>query len=165
MTKWWATLQAREKKMLGFGFIALVVMGGYLFLIEPFMDQSTLLTTRVAAQKNLKTHLERVALEAKSLRSNAGGAIKLSGSGRDTLLAVISKTSRKNGIKEAMKRITPEGSGKARIWLEDASFDQMIAWLMIINGTYGINVENINVSAADEPGLVRAKLTLVATKQ
>lgn len=165
MTKWWATLQVREKKMLGFGFIALLVMGGYLFLIEPFIDQSALLTTRVAAQKNLKTHLERVALEAKSLRSNAGGAIKLSGSGRDTLLAVVSKTSRKNGIKEAMKRITPEGSSKARIWLEDASFDQMIAWLMAINGTYGINVENINVSAADEPGLVRAKLTLVATKQ
>ncbi len=165
MTKWWATLQAREKKMLGFGFIALVVMGGYLFLIEPFMDQSALLTTRVAAQKNLKAHLERVALEAKSLRSNASGAIKLSGSGRDTLLAVVSKSSRKNGIKEAMKRITPEGSNKARIWLEDASFDQMIAWVMTINGTYGINVENINVSATDEPGLVRAKLTLVAAKQ
>ncbi len=165
MTKWWATLQAREKKMLGFGFIALVVMGGYLFLIEPFMEQRALLTTRVAAQKNLKAHLERVAAEAESLRSNASGAIKLSGSGKDTLLAVVSKTSRKNGIKEAMKRITPEGSSKARIWLEDASFDQMITWVMAINGTYGINVENINVSAGDKPGEVRAKLTLVTKKQ
>ncbi len=140
MTKWWATLQDREKKALGFGVIGLVVMGGYLFLVEPFMEQRDLLTTRVAAQKNLKTHLEGVAQEAKSLRSNASGAKKLSGSGRDTLLAVISKTSRQNGIKESMKRITPEGSDKARIWLEGASFDQMILWVMAVNKTYGIKV-------------------------
>jgi len=164
MTKWWATLQDREKKMLGFGVIALVVMGGYLFLVEPFIEQQDLLTTRVVAQKNLKTHLEGVAQEAKSLRANASGEKKLSGSGKETLLAVVSKTSRQNGIKDAMKRITPEGSDKARIWLEGASFDQMISWVMAINKSYGIKVENINVSAEDEPGQVRAKLTLVTKK-
>ena len=165
MKKWWATLQDREKKTVVLGAIALVVMGGYLFVVDPFMEHRDLLTTRVAAQKSLKIHLERVALEAKSLRSNATATQSLSGSGKETLLAVVSKTSRKNGIKESMKRITPEGSGKARIWLEDAPFDQMISWVMAVNGTYGINVESINVSASDEPGQVRAKLTLAMKKQ
>jgi len=161
MAKWWATLQAREKKTLIFGSIAFVLMMGYLFLVEPLIEHSDLLTTRVAAQKKLKLHLERVALEAKALRSSSGGAKKLSGSGKDTLLAVVSKTSRQNGIKESMKRITPEGSKKARIWLEEAPFDQMISWVTAISQSYAITVENINVSAEDEPGQVRAKLTLV----
>ena len=164
MMKWWSTLQAREKKTLGLGSVAFVVMMGYLFLVEPLMEQSDLLTTRVAAQKNLKSHLERVALEAKSLRSKAGGAKKLSGTGNDTLLAVVSKTSRQNGIKEAMKRITPEGSKKASIWFEDASFDQMISWITSISRSYAITVDNINITTEDAPGLVRAKLTLVTAK-
>ncbi len=163
MAKWWATLQVREKNTLVFGSIAFVLMMSYLFVVEPLVEQSDLLTTRVAAQKKLKSHLERVGLEAKALRANAGGAKKLSGSGKDTLLAVVSKTSRQNGIKESMKRITPEGSEKARIWLEEASFDQMIAWLTAVGSSYAITVENINVTAEDEPGQVRAKLTL-ATK-
>jgi len=164
MTKWWSTLQAREKKVLGFGSVAFVVLMGYLFLVEPLMEQREQLTTRVAAQKNLKSYLEKVAAEAKSLRSNASGTKKLSGSGKDTLLAVVSKTSRQNGIKESMKRITPEGSKKARIWLEDASFDQMVSWITAVSRSYAISVENINVTAEDMPGQVRAKLTLVATK-
>jgi len=164
MTKWWSTLQAREKKVLGLGSMAFVLMMGYLFLIEPFMEQRELLTTRVAAQKNLKAHLERVALEANSLRSQSGGAKKLSGTGNDTLLAVVSKTSRQNGIKESMKRITPEGSRKASIWFEDASFDQMISWITSVNRSYAITVDNINITAEDAPGMVRAKLTLVTTK-
>lgn len=161
MGKWWSTLQAREKKVLGFGAVAFVIMMGYLFVVEPLMEQRDQLTTRVAAQKNLKLHLERVALEAKSLRSKAGGAKKLSGAGNDTLLAVVSKTSRENGIKESMKRITPEGSKKASIWLEEASFDQMISWITSVSRSYAITVDNINITAEDTPGLVRAKLTLV----
>ncbi len=163
MAKWWATLQTREKKILAFGSVAFVLMMGYLFVIEPLVEQSDLLTTRVVAQKKLKLHLERVALEAEALRANVGGTKKLSGSGKDTLLAVVSKTSRQNGIKESMKRITPEGSKKARIWLEEASFDQMISWLTVISRSYLITIKNINVTAEDEPGQVRAKLTL-ATK-
>jgi len=164
MTKWWSTLQAREKRVLGLGSIAFVVMMGYLFLVEPLMEQKEQLTTRVAAQKNLKTHLERVALEAKSLRSKGGGAKKLSGTGNNTLLAVVSKTSRQNGIKESMKRITPEGSKKASIWFEDASFDQIISWITSVSRSYAITVDNINITAEDSPGLVRAKLTLVTAK-
>jgi len=164
MMKWWATLQLREKKILAFGAIALVLMGGYLFVVEPFVEQKEQLTTRVAAQKKLKFHLEKVALEAKSLRTNAGDAKKLSGSGKDTLLAVVSKTSRQNGIKESMKRITPEGSKKARIWFEEASFDQLVSWVASISRSYAITVENISITAEDEPGQVRAKLTLVTTK-
>ena len=162
MTKWWASLQAREQKMLGFGFIALVIMGGYMFLVEPLTEQKDQLTTRVAAQNNLKSHLEKIAAEAKLLRSKASGAKKLSGSGKDTLLAVVSKTSRENGIKDSMKRITPEGNKKARIWLEDASFNQLIAWVTSISSSYAINVESINITAEDTPGQVRAKLTLVS---
>ncbi len=160
MTKWWATLQPRERKMLGFGLITLVVMGGYLFLVEPFIEQNARLATRITAQKELKRHLEKVAAEARSLRANTRGA-RPDGPGRETLLAIISKTSRKNGIKDAMKRITPEGSDKARIWLEEVPFDQLISWVLAINSRYGISVESINVSAEDRPGLVRAKLTLV----
>jgi len=164
MKKWWATLQAREKNVLGFGSVAFVILMGYLLVVEPLMEERDQLVTRVAVQKKLKAHLERVGVEAKALRLNSGGAKKLSGSGRDTLLAVVSKTSRQNGIKESMKRITPEGSQKARIWLEEASFDQMITWITAVSRSYAINVENINVTAEDSPGQVRAKLTLVAIK-
>jgi len=164
MKKWLANLQPRERRVLGFGLVSLVVLGGYIFLLEPLIEQREQLLTRVAVQKKLKVHLGRVAQEAKTLRFKAESAIKLSGTGGDTLLAVVSNTSRKSGIKKSMKRIAPEGSSKARIWLEEASFDQLITWVTSISSAYMVNVDSINITADDVPGQVRAKLTLVTSE-
>ena len=164
MTKWLANLQTRERRTLIFGAVSLVAIVGYLFVFEPFMEEREQLINRVQTQRALRAYMEQAALEAKSLRANAGGANKKSGAQRGTLLAVVSKTSRSGGIKESMKRITPEGNKKARLWFENVSFDKMIAWLTTINRSNGIKAENINITAEDTPGSVRVKLTLTAPK-
>ncbi|VAX09529.1 hypothetical protein MNBD_GAMMA26-317 [hydrothermal vent metagenome] len=164
MRRWWANLESREQRMLLFALVSVVVLGGHMFLVEPFMMQRELLISRVEAQKKLKMHLENVAQEANALRDKANSAKKLSGKGGNTLLAVVSTTSRSNGVKDSMKRIAPEGNRKARIWLEDAPFDQIVAWLTSVTSSYVVKIDSVNVNAEEIPGVVRAKLTLATPK-
>lgn len=164
MIKWMADLQSRERQVLVFGVVSLVVMGGYMFLFEPFMEEREQLINRIRSQRILRVYMEQVADEAKALRAGARGANKNSRAEKGTLLTVVSQTSRSSGVKEAMKRITPDGNNKVRIWLENVSFDKLISWLTAINNTNGIKAGNINVTAEDTPGLVRVKLTLASPK-
>jgi type II secretory pathway component PulM len=44
--------------------------------------------------------------------------------------------------------------------LQGASFDAVVAWLVALHDTYGIDVETTSFSSAREPGLVNGQVSL-----
>lgn len=160
MKAWLATLQPRERNMLFFGVAAVLLTLGYLLAFEPFMLAKEQAGHRVKAQQALLGHLQQVAKEVKSIKASGGGVARVKGKG--SLLSMIDQSSRKAGIKPAIKRLTPEGDGRVRLWLEAVAFDQLINWLATVSRNSGLMVENINFSSEDKPGLVRVNLTLRA---
>jgi general secretion pathway protein M len=158
MKLWLAGLQERERRTLMLGAVALALILGYLYLFEPLMSAREQAGSRVQAQRALLAHLQRVAAEA-SLLKGSGPATRAVAP--QSILAAVDQSSRQAGIKPSIKRLTPEGSKKVRLWLEKASFDQLMGWLAGVNAQSGLVVENINLTPEDEPGLVRVNLTLV----
>ena len=72
-------------------------------------------------------------------------------------------TARSNGLGAALKRVEPEGSRNVRVWLENASFDQVMKWLGTLNTTYGIRTDSASLErVADATGRVNARLSLQA---
>jgi len=62
----------------------------------------------------------------------------------------------------ALKRVEPEGSDAVRVWLDGASFDELVGWLDVMSSRYGADVDTITLERAEAAGLVNARLTLRA---
>ena len=160
MRGWWATLQAREQRPLTLGMLAIILTFGYLFLFEPLSLAREQVGNRVQSQRALFVHLQQVAQEAAMLQGQ-GGAMVQPNKGKRSVLAAVDQSSRSAGIKSSIKRLTPEGNDRVRLWLEKASFDHLMGWLIGMNQSDGLVIDNINITPEDETGLVRVNLTLV----
>lgn len=76
------------------------------------------------------------------------------------MLATVDRTVTQANLKSTVKRIEPEGSNKARLWMEEGSFDRMVAWLVDLQRSQGVAIEEIRVDAKADDGTVNARLTL-----
>ena len=104
--------------------------------------------------------MEQSAEEAKQLQSK----LKASGSSGRTkgqsLLGIIDRTAKTGKLGKSVKRVQPDGQTKARVWMENASFDSMVNWLEKLQRQQGIRIVTSVIEKQDEPGLVNARLVL-----
>jgi len=49
-------------------------------------------------------------------------------------------------IKPSIKRMVPDEADKVTVWLENASFDQFIEWMAVLETKYGIAVNQLSVT-------------------
>ncbi len=159
MKEWWSGLQARERKTLMAGGVALVITLLYFGLWDPF--QSNLKRMEQAVEKNqaLLLWMERSAAEVKQLTRAKAGSGGRSAAAR-SLLALVDQTAKRGRLGVALKRVEPEGKDAVRVWLEQASFDDMMSWLIKLEQKNGVIVENITVDRQDAPGRVNARIRL-----
>jgi general secretion pathway protein M len=153
------TLQSREQRALTLGALAIIIAAGYLFLYEPLLLAREQAVNRVQSQQALLGHLQQVAKEAEMLKGRSG--MVPSSRGKRSVLSAVDQSSRSSGIKSSIKRLTPEGNDRVRLWLEEVEFDRLMRWLAGVNLSDGLVVDDINISSEDEAGLVRLNLTLM----
>ena len=51
-------------------------------------------------------------------------------------------------------------SPRVDVTFQGASFDAIVAWLLVLHGTYGIDVETASFSSGREQGLVNGQISL-----
>lgn len=159
MRAWWMTLQPREQRALSLGVLAIIFAVGYLFLYEPLSLAREQAGNRVQSQQALLSHLQQVAKEVAMLKGQ--GDKVPSTRGKRSVLSAVDQSSRSSGIKPSIKRLTPEGNDRVRLWLEKVEFDRLMSWLAGVNLSDGLVVDDINITSEDEAGLVRLNLTLM----
>jgi len=74
------------------------------------------------------------------------------------LVSSVTNLAKRHGL--ALKRFEPSGETEVKVWVEDASFDKMIAWLGDLKNSLGVIAEQVSVEKEDAEGLVSARLTL-----
>ena len=63
-------------------------------------------------------------------------------------------------VADQLKAVAASNVGQAnsaQLWLENVNFDQLLLCIAALENK-GIKIEQLNVSAVEQPGLVRAKL-------
>ena len=158
MKAWWAGLSPRERGVLLGGAVSLAVILVYFLGWEPLAQRAQRLQAQVAEQRQTLRWMEGAAEELARLRA-AGGRRPAGG---QSLLAVVDRSARAGGLADALKRVQPEGEGRARVWLDGASFDALVTWLEGLARRQGIRARAVSVEARAEPGRVDARLVLEA---
>ncbi|MBC7185154.1 MAG: type II secretion system protein M [Marinobacter sp.] len=94
--------------------------------------------------------------------ANSGGAATAAGvdkpeNGR-ALMALVTRSAGEAGL--SLQRFEPSGEDAIRVWLENAPFGPVAAWLENLNENHGVVIDQAAMDRASEPGRVSARLTL-----
>lgn len=74
------------------------------------------------------------------------------------LMALVTRSAGEAGL--SLQRFEPSGEDAIRVWLENAPFAEVAAWLERLNGDHGVVIDQAAMDRASEPGRVSVRLTL-----
>lgn len=160
MKEWFDELESRERLLVISGAVALVIFLVYVLVLQPLRSSYHDLKENVSVQRETAQWMQQGAHQVQQLR-RAGGATS-KGLGGRSLLAVADSTARAGGLGPFLKRVEPEGKNGVRVWLEGASFDDLVKWLGILSTSHGVDVDNASLERSESAGRVNARLTLQA---
>lgn len=155
MLNWFNSLQSREQRMLMLGVSAVVVFFLYQLVWQPVQDQVAKLSEQVTAQQQQYVELAGIIQQYKALPEMKNTGLK-----NASQLSIVDSTSKSFGIRNAVKRLTPEGEGKVRVRLEDVISDKAFQWLAAISREHGLQVDQIDINPAEGAGLVAISVVL-----
>jgi general secretion pathway protein M len=160
----WNNLEARERRTLTVGAVALAVIL-YVFVIWlPAHRNAEALEERLAQQRVLLAWMQQAAAEAQTLKGATGG-VQRQDLGDQNLFSFIDKNAREAGLGEAIRQVEPTNDQRVRVSLQRASFDTVIGWLANLKMRYGVEVNQLGLRRGADPGLVDVQLVLEGPAQ
>jgi general secretion pathway protein M len=154
---YWSGLQPRERRILGIGGAALVLMLLYALVLDPYTSNVQRLRETVSEQRALLTWMEQAAQEVRQLRG--AGSAPASTDGR-SLLAITDSSARQAGLGDSVTRVEPDGERSVRVWLDKAAFNDMVRWLDELREQHAVVIDGAVVERSDTPGRVDARVVL-----
>ena len=158
MKEWFASLEPRERQLLITGAAFLIVMLAYLLVWEPLANKNEALRSSHQNSQQLIDWMQDAAVEAKTLQSKIKSSGPSGGSKNQSLLGIIDRTAKGSKLGKSVKRVQPDGKTGARVWLEQAVFNDMVKWLEKLQRKEGIRIVTTVIEKQDDPGLVNARL-------
>ncbi len=159
MTAWWSALRIRERCLVTVGSYVFGVAALFLLLVEPVHTALIVAHQRLERELTVTAELEIKAREARLLRTQVQ-APRDRAPGQ-SLFALINTTAGESNVEAAIVRITPRGEDEVALVFDNAAFDELAAWLVVIATEFGIDVVQAAVNRQDLPGRVSGNLTLV----
>ncbi|WP_455211324.1 type II secretion system protein GspM [Kaarinaea lacus] len=160
MKEWFESLEARERQMIIGGATTLLVLSIYFLGWEPFINGLHDLQESTQRKQLDLAWMQSAAKEVKQLQATQTAPVRFT-SGQ-SLLGVIDRSAKSKQLGDSMKRVQPDGTSKARVWLESAKFDVVIGWLEELERRYGVSIETITFEKQAEEGLVDARISFFA---
>jgi type II secretory pathway component PulM len=152
MKAWFYGLQMRERWIVGLGAAVAVAIILWGFVVRPLRAEVTSLRAAVDTKQRLLVDVARVEVSQPGrVTSNRQGA-------NQTLNVIIPTTASSYGL--GTPRTRANGPSGVDVTLQGVSFDALMGWLVALQNTYGVEVENLSVTNAREPGLVNGQVSL-----
>lgn len=158
MMRWWQTLNARERGLLGTGTFVVLAALIFLFLLEPLQATRARLTAQVAFEAESSKKLHALGDELLALRS--GQQLIGTLAPGQSLLSVLNGTAQGEGIQGQITRVVPNGDGEASVTFDGVAFDTLVTWLVTLREQFGIQATRLVVDKTETAGQVNASLTL-----
>ena len=149
---WYGALNAREQLIVRVGAIAaavLIVLGIVLRLHGAVQAAEK----RLAAKRADAAYIKSVLPELRAAPQPAPGG--------QSLVTVVDRTTRDQGLATSLKTTEPSGISGVRARFEGAPFDALVNWLLRVEREYGLTIQAATIEKTDAPGRVNASFTFV----
>ena len=162
MKAWFASLEANERRMLMIAAPMLLLMLLYVGVWEPLTNKVDDLRVSTTEQESLLAWMRGAAQEVKQLRGRSGQGQRAKPTTGESLLSLVDSTAKSGQLGTALKRVQPDGEQKVRVWLETASFDDVVRWLTALETRHGVHVVSSVFQAVEATGRVDVRLVFEA---
>ena len=151
MKAWFYGLQTRERWIVAIGAAVALLIVVWGFVVQPLRAEVVRLQASVDRKQRLLIDVSRIP---------AGPATTVDGQqNRDQpLYLLVNNTVGTYGLEEPRARAN--GPSGVDVTWQNASFDAILAWLVALHNSYGVDVETAQLAPARESGLVNATLLL-----
>ena len=151
---WYDNLEKREQVILIIGVFFVLFYVGYGVLYLGLVEGRDRYKQQVIGGEETLAWVNSTVQEIQSARSNGSS---FSSAMSDKSLSQISElAAKKSQIK--ISRFQPKSDIEAQLWLDKASFNQMIDFLSRLELDYGMSVKSLSVTSANSSGIVNARL-------
>ena len=152
MKAWFYGLQMRERWIVAAGAVAALVIVVWGFVMTPLRAEIATLRTAVDTKQRLLIDVTRIENDQPAaIAGNREGA-------GQALVVIEANTAGRHGLDFPTNR--PNGPSGVNVSFQGASFDSLVAWLLMLHDTYGVDVESASFVSAREVGLVNGQLSL-----
>jgi type II secretory pathway component PulM len=152
MKTWFFGLQPRERWIFAIGAAAAISIVFWGFIVRPLRAENASLRAAVDTKQRLLIDVARIeSSQPQNIAANRQG-------GDQTLVVIVDNTARSHGLD--LPRTRANGPSGVDVTFQGASFDALVAWLLVLHGTYGIDVETASFSSGREQGLVNGQISL-----
>ncbi|XOV80157.1 MAG: type II secretion system protein GspM [Aestuariibacter sp.] len=149
LKKRFAQLSEREQKMVAIAVVFVTIGLIYALIYAPITNSIETNRLAVKSQSELLTWVKQNANKVIQLRSSNSGASNFNGS----LPQTVNQTAARFDI--TITRMQPQGD-EIQVWVDNARFNDVIAWLNAIEQT-GISIVEADISESDVPGNIKVR--------
>lgn len=153
MRQWFDSLQPRERVVLGAGAVLAAMIVFYAFIWTPLQSGRAEMAASVAQKRQLLSDLYRASA------ISADDTVQATGSGQ-SLVLLVAQTSQSMGLAGAITGSRPDGADNINVTVQNAAFDVVTNWLVLLQQNYSITVESASLNSTRQSGLVSGQLSL-----
>ncbi len=153
---WYAQLTPRDRRVLRFGTIAVVIIIAAAILLPL---QRNLAQAREQLQQQ-QQDLEWMKRQAPVLQQAGPGSAAAASSSRDSLVVLVDRTARESGLTRAFSGSQMTGNGAQRVQFTNADFNLLLGWLQRLSAQQGVKIDDASFTGTGNPGLVNASVQL-----
>lgn len=151
--QWWDQNSSRDQMailVLGICFLLFIL---YMGILKPIQEKrATQLNNNQSALNSLKNVRDMAALWTNrdaSLSQNAN---------QGSIVEIVDTSLRAHNLR--LSGMQPSGLNDVRLRLDQARFDSLLEWLNEMEVSQGLQIKDLSVVTADEPGIVSVNMRL-----
>jgi general secretion pathway protein M len=148
MNTWWQQLNLREKKLVLAMASLVIVFIFYSLVWQPLNNNISKTEKKIARQQQLLSWVQENTQRFQQAKSSVGK--QATGS----LSSIVNRTASSKNI--SITRMQPQGDN-IQVWIDEISFNELLQWLEQLSTKEGLRVTNIDLSDADQSGIVRVR--------
>ncbi|ARN74846.1 type II secretion system protein GspM [Oceanicoccus sagamiensis] len=154
MQQWFNNLRRQEQLILLFGSFVVLAYLLFVVILSPMSDSVSSLQQQNTQAAESLVAVKALAKEYKSLQKSGAGK---SGA-KQNLTRLIDATVKSNQL--TMSRFQPSSSGDVQVRFENAVFNDIVAWISLLENDHGVMVKDLSINNGAATGLVNVSVRL-----
>ena len=158
MRVWFDSLESREKILIVFASILVIITSTYMLILAPMIKERDSLNKSINDWENSIIEISHL----KQLDAQSQLTINNQNKPEQSLVVIVDISLRKYNLYQSLQRSLPNGNDNIRVELQEASFNDLILWIEELDSMYNLKVVSANFSESsnEEYGFVNTSLTL-----
>ena len=159
LKNYWKSLEARERLVLTWGFVSVLIILFFSQLWLPLQNSLRFMEGSVRSMRVDTVWMEQMSKEY--VRGSAATNAPKKRGENQSLMSVVEQTANRAGVRDAIQQIVPEqATGEVRVVLEGVKFNQWVLWIDNLYKNYGVDITQLNAEKEDEkPNIAEVRLS------